>query len=115
MEPILRKRSREGKIEKVQTREKRTYQRNLRLSRFCGTKTFRDLTKIWQQWEAVAYMAVRHPEDKKEGMSLEYYLGFQNGLLSNIESNRKLFSDAQIEVFKEDQRKADEEDRNKEK
>lgn len=113
MEQILRKRTREGKDEKVQRREKKSYQRNLRLSRFCGTKTYSDLVKVWQQWEKIAYMALRFPEQRKEGVSLDYYMGFQNGMLADIEANRKLFSDSQIVIFKEEQERKKDEELNK--
>ncbi len=105
MEQILRKRSREGKVEKLQKGEKTVHQRNIRLSRFSGTQTYRDLVKAWQQWERIAYYSLRFPEQRKEGVSLDYYIGFQNGLLADIEANRKLFTDAQIKIFKADQEK----------
>lgn len=108
MERLLRKQSRKGKIERVQKREEKANKRNARLARFCGTKTHRELVSVWQQWEKTAYLGLRHPELKKEGVSLEYYLGFQNGLLSNIEANRKLFDDAKVAVYKAEQKKEEE-------
>lgn len=48
-------------------------------------------------------MGLRHPEFRTDKHSVEYYMGFQNGLLSNIEDTRKFFEDAIFGVEKEAQ------------
>ena len=46
-------------------------------------------------------MGLRHPELRVDKHSLDYYIGYQNGILSNIEDNRRFFEDAVFSIEKE--------------
>lgn len=108
MESFLRKRTRAKEDDRLQEAKEKTYQRYTRLSRLCDAEGYSDLVKFWKQWERTAYMALRHPELRKEGISMDYYIGFQNGILSNVEANRKTFQDAQFAIIKEESKEKEE-------
>lgn len=57
-------------------------------------------------------MGLRHPEFRTDKHSMEYYIGFQNGLLSNIEDTRKFFEDSVFGIEREIQQ-AEAEQQNK--
>jgi hypothetical protein len=101
LESVLRKRSREGEVERVQRAKEKIRERNIRVSRLSDSKGYSDLVKFWQKSEQLAYMGLRHPELRREGHSVEYYIGYQNGILSNIEDNRRFFEDAIFSIEKE--------------
>jgi len=100
MERILRKRSRKEKAPGVQEKEERVYKRNARLTRFCNHEGYRDLVSILRSHENAGYFGLRHPEIRKDNASLEYYLGFINGKLSEIEDIRIIFRNAKMAVAK---------------
>jgi hypothetical protein len=102
VESSLRKRLREKEDGRIQEAKERVYQRNLRVSKLCDSEGYSDFVKFLQKCEKIGYAALRHPEFRKgdNQQSLDYYMGFQNGLLSMIEDSRKFFDDAIFMVEK---------------
>ncbi len=101
LESVLRKRTRTGEAERVQRGKEKIHERNIRLSKLSDSKGYSDLVKFWQKCERLAYMGLRHPELRVDKHSLDYYIGYQNGILSNIEDNRRFFEDAVFSIEKE--------------
>ena len=54
--------------------------------------------KLLQKWfediEGLAYYNLRTPELKPEGQSMEYYIGFNAGILYLIDTYRNIFKEA---------------------
>ena len=101
LEKILRKRTRAEETEKIQRAKEKTHERNSRVAKLCDTPGYRDFVTFQQKCERIAYMGLRHPELRTDKHSMDYYIGFQNGLLSNIEDNRKFFEDAVFGIERE--------------
>lgn len=88
---LLRKQSlRTRKDEEVQRRQEEIDKRNIRLVHLSRTQGWEiDVVNMLRQWENFCYMNLRFPETRKDKVSLEYFLGYQNGSLWVIESLRK--------------------------
>lgn len=116
LESLLRKRSRAEKDERVREAKERIHERNVRVAKLTDSKGYSDFVKFQQKAERLAYMGLRHPEFRKsDNHSLEYYIGFQNGVLSMIEDDRKFFEDAVFGVEKEVQQAEEEQTKTKKK
>lgn len=113
VESSLRKRLREKEGERIQRAKEKVHERNSRVTKLCDTPGYKDFIKFKQKCESIAYMGLRHPELRNDKHTLDYYLGFYNGILSNIEDDRKFFQDALFNKAKEE-REAEEEQQQKE-
>ena len=91
MDELLRKQStRAEKNEGVQRKQEEVDRRNSRLSRLSKTEGWEvDVVGMLRQWVNFCYMNLRFPEARKDKVSLDYYVGFQNGALWVIEGLRK--------------------------
>lgn len=87
----LRKRTlRTRSDEEIQRKQEEVNKRNLRLTHLSKTEGWKiDVINMLRQWENFCYMNLRFPESRKDKVSLDYFLGFQNGSLWIIESFRK--------------------------
>lgn len=91
MEVLLRKHSlRTRKDDEIQRREEETNKRIVRLARLSKTEGWQiDIVSMLRSWENFCYMNLRFPETRKDKVSLDNFIGFQNGALWIIESLRK--------------------------
>ena len=103
MGQLLRKQSlRTREDEGVQRKQEEARQRNLRLTRISRTDGWQiDIVGMLQQWENFCYMNLRFPENRRDKVSLDYFLGYQNGALWIIEGLRKEIYNAVISLKKE--------------
>lgn len=75
--------------EEIQRKQEEVNKRNIRLTRLERTEGWVDIVNMLRQWENFCYMNLRFPETRKDKVSLDYFLGYQNGSLWIIEGLRK--------------------------
>lgn len=81
---------REKEDERIQQKKRKTHQRALRFAKLIKSDVWtKDLVKMLNQWEKFCYMNLRFPETRKDKVSLDSFIGFQNGALWVIEGLRK--------------------------
>ena len=89
VEKILRPASREEEATRLQEKAERTRKRSLRLSQLSKNEGWRDLEKLLEQYEIIAYTNLRFPSTRKDNVSLDEWIGVQNGTLGVIEGIRQ--------------------------
>lgn len=85
---VLRPASREEENARVQEKEERTRQRSLRISSTSKTEGWKEIEKLLDRYELMAYTNLRFPSVRKSNVSLDEWIGIQNGTLGIIEAIR---------------------------
>jgi hypothetical protein len=102
VDELLRKQSiRKRENEEIQRREEEIRKRNINLVNLSRTEGWEIIVNLLKQWENFCYMNLRFPETRKDKVSLEMFIGFQNGALWVIEGIRKEIYNAIISLKKE--------------
>lgn len=94
---LLRKQSlRTRKDEEVQRRQEEIGRRSLLLTNLSRSQGHVIEKEFFKKIESGAYLNLRFPEGRKEGVSLDYYVGFQNGSIWVVENWRRMIAEAVI-------------------
>ena len=76
--------------EEIQRKQEEINKRNIRLTKLSRMEGWEiDVIGMLRQWENFCYMNLRFPETRKDKVSLENFIGYQNGALWVIEGLRK--------------------------
>ena len=95
MDELLRKQSlRARKNEEIQRREEAVSKRNLLLAKLTESEEYEIIVEFFKRIENNAYFNLRFPESRKDQVSMDYFVGFQNGSLYVIENFRSMFAEA---------------------
>jgi len=101
MEELLRKQpTREEENERVLRKEEENEKRIAKLAQLSQTEGWEIVVSLLRSWENFCYMNLRFPETRKDKVSFEYFIGFQNGALWVIEGLRKEVYGAVISLKK---------------
>jgi len=101
MEELLRKQpTREEENERVLRKEEENERRIAKLAQLSRTEGWEIVVSLLRSWENFCYMNLRFPETRKDKVSFEYFIGFQNGALWVIEGLRKEVYGAVISLKK---------------
>ena len=102
VEELLRKQStREEENERVLRKEEENERRITKLAQLSRTEGWEIIVSLLKNWEKFCYMNLRFPETRKDKVSFDYFIGFQNGALWVIEGLRKEVYGAVISLKKQ--------------
>jgi hypothetical protein len=102
VEELLRKQStREEENERVLRKEEENERRITKLAQLSRTEGWEIIVSLLKNWENFCYMNLRFPETRKDKVSFDYFIGFQNGALWVIEGLRKEVYGAVISLKKQ--------------
>lgn len=96
MERVLQPTERGSQDERVREKKERGAERIAKLSRLYEDKDFQYLWLILQRWEASSYEDIAKPEVRKDGMSLDYYIGYMAGRIGVLSDIKDLVIRATI-------------------
>lgn len=97
----LQPRVREEEVRRLQEIAERKSKRNILLYSATRRDDFNILKAFLQRAEDGAYSNLRHPEIKRDGISQDYFIGFQNGIIQLVEDIRSLYVQAAVDYHKE--------------
>lgn len=100
MAGVLRKRPRKEEGEGVSAKEARAKERALRLKKIYEDEDFKEVIDALTEIENISYFSIKHPETKRDAISLDYYYGYMNGRISVVDHFRDMFHKAILHLQK---------------